>query len=226
MGFDQALLYDRVTIFLLLLLSLSVHECAHAWTAWRLGDDTARYLGRLTLNPLAHIDLVGTVLLPLLGVPFGWAKPVPVNPVRFTRRISMAMGSLLVSVAGPISNLAIALLTTVALGLLWRFHPDLFDPEKYRHHQGLFYLLSQLAALNVGLAVFNLLPIPPLDGHWIADALMPRSLRPQWESFCRFGPVALAAVVVLPILLGVNILSWPIGLVRACLDHVLLWIAG
>ncbi len=170
MGFDEHTILDRVLIFLLVLLSLSVHECAHAWAAWRLGDDTARLMGRLTLNPLAHIDPVGTVLLPLLGVPFGWAKPVPVNPLRFTRRVSMRTGMLLVAVAGPLSNVAIALLSTVVLGLAWRFYPNL---PKARQ-PGLFDLLDQLALINVVLAVFNLFPVPPLDGSRVADALMPR----------------------------------------------------
>ena len=93
MGFDDVSLpefiLDRLRIWVPLVLSLSVHEWAHAWSAWRLGDDTAARMGRMTVNPLAHIDPVGTLLLPLLGVPFGWAKPVPVNPARFRRDIHM-----------------------------------------------------------------------------------------------------------------------------------------
>src|SRR4051812_47199579 len=99
------LLLDRAVAFIPVLLSLTVHEWAHAWTAWRLGDDTAKMLGRVSLNPVDHIDPVGTLLLPLLGVPFGWAKPVPINPVRFHGNVSMAMGVLLTAAAGPISNL-------------------------------------------------------------------------------------------------------------------------
>src|SRR5271157_1843260 len=107
MLFDEQTILARLTFLVPLILSLSVHEWAHAWAAWRLGDDTARLLGRMTLNPLAHIDPLGTVLLPLLGVPFGWAKPVPVNPLRF-RGVSMSIGMLLTAAAGPISNIVLA----------------------------------------------------------------------------------------------------------------------
>ncbi len=221
MDFNQNLILQRVMLFIPVLLSLSVHECAHAWTAWRLGDDTARLLGRMTLNPIAHIDPIGTLLLPLMGVPFGWAKPVPVNPLRFTRRVSMSMGSLLVSVAGPLSNVAIALLCTVVLGVLVRYFPGW-----YVTHAGPVELLWRLVLINCALALFNLLPIPPLDGHWIADALMPRSLRPEWENFCRLGPFVLAAVIVLPSLAGHSLLDWPLEHISAGLSHLLYWLAG
>src|SRR5688572_17147238 len=94
------LLLDRIAAFVPVLLSLTVHEYAHAWAAWRLGDDTAKLLGRLSLNPIDHMDPVGTLLLPLMGVPFGWAKPVPVNPLRFRTSISMPLGVLLTAAAG------------------------------------------------------------------------------------------------------------------------------
>src|SRR5262245_62591833 len=97
------LLLQRIVNFIPVLLSLTVHEWAHAWTAWKLGDDTAKLQGRVSLNPIDHIDPVGTLLLPLLGVPFGWAKPVPINPVRFRANVSMPMGVLLSVAAGPIS---------------------------------------------------------------------------------------------------------------------------
>src|SRR3712207_2268072 len=93
-------LADRVVWLVPVLLSLGVHEWAHAWSAWRLGDDTARLQGRLSLNPLVHMDPVGTLLLPLLGVPFGWAKPVPFEPLRFRRSVSLRTGTLLVAAAG------------------------------------------------------------------------------------------------------------------------------
>ena len=106
-----------MTFLIPLILSLSVHEWAHAWAAWRLGDDTARLLGRMTLNPIAHVDPLGTLLLPMLGVPFGWAKPVPVNPLRF-RNVSMPIGMMLTAAAGPISNVVLAL-GAAALRVLW-----------------------------------------------------------------------------------------------------------
>src|SRR5262245_5114479 len=114
-------LLDRAIAFIPVLLSLTVHEWAHAWTAWKLGDDTAKLQGRVSLNPIDHIDPVGTLLLPLLGVPFGWAKPVPINPVRFRATVSMPMGVLLSVAAGPISNLVLAALGCVALSFTTRF---------------------------------------------------------------------------------------------------------
>src|SRR5580698_8792478 len=107
-----------------LILSLTVHEWAHAYSAFRLGDDTAARQGRLTLNPIPHIDPFGTILCPLLGIPFGWAKPVPVNPVRFNREISMRAGMMITAAAGPLSNLVLAVLCSALAGLLGRFQID------------------------------------------------------------------------------------------------------
>ena len=115
------LILNRAVGFIPVLLSLTVHEWAHAWTAWKLGDDTAKMLGRVSLNPIDHIDPVGTLLLPLLGVPFGWARPVPFNPVRFHSGINMSLGSMLVAAAGPISNLLMAVAGCAALAVLSRF---------------------------------------------------------------------------------------------------------
>src|SRR5215471_12296793 len=98
-----------------LLLSLTVHEWAHAWSAYRLGDDTAAKLGRLTLNPIAHIDPIGTLILPLLGVPFGWAKPVPVVASRFRRGVNMTTGMMITAAAGPLSNVVLAVLSAVGI---------------------------------------------------------------------------------------------------------------
>ena len=167
MPFDQDWLVDRLVLLISLWLSLSVHEWAHAWSAWKLGDDTAALLGRMTLNPLAHIDPIGTVLLPLLGVPFGWAKPVPVQPHRFTRRVTMRMGMMLTAIAGPLSNLVLAAVSIVLLALLIRFRPGTIEMQ-----QALFALLRTMIFLNVILATFNAIPIPPLDGSRVADALM------------------------------------------------------
>jgi len=204
-GFDEAWLLARVILLIPLWLSLSVHEWAHAWTARQLGDDTAERLGRLTLNPLAHVDPVGTLLLPLVGVPFGWAKPVPVQPHRFHTRLSMGTGLMLTAAAGPISNLVLAAASLAFLAALVRFQPTAVEPGTAARA-----LLETLIYLNVLLALFNVLPIPPLDGSRVADALVPRALRPAWEGFCRLGPLALAAVIVLPHLLGFDIFAWPL----------------
>jgi Zn-dependent protease len=213
---DQQWLVGRLFVLIPLWLSLSVHEWAHAWTAWRLGDDTAARLGRMTLNPLAHIDPLGTLILPLLGVPFGWAKPVPVQPHRFRQGVSMRGGMMRVAAAGPVSNLVLAVICTVLLAALVRFCPaDL--------HVGhtLLRLLYISIFLNVALAMFNTLPIPPLDGSRVADALMPRALRPAWEGFYQLGPLALAAVIILPALAGYSLFARPMGAVQQVLDRLI-----
>jgi len=194
--FDSLL--PRLLSLPLWLLSLSIHEWAHAWSAWRLGDDTAARLGRMTLNPIAHIDPIGTLLLPLLGVPFAWAKPVPVDPTRFRRDVSMGKGMAITASAGPLSNLLLALLAAVLLGLVGRFAPDLLGEGAIR--QILIggdvggRWVSGLLPLNVALALFNLIPIPPLDGSRIVAWLMPYRLRDQWHALERYSTFLLLAV--------------------------------
>ncbi len=183
-------LLQRVMLLIPLLLSLSVHEFAHAWSAWKLGDDTAARAGRLSLNPLVHIDLFGTILLPLLGIPFGWAKPVPVNPARFRPGVRMSTGMMLTASAGPISNVVLAVLGSIAYGLLMRFSPQLLLPGV-----GVGELLGITISINVTLALFNLIPVPPLDGSRIVDGLLPFRFRPAWESVQRFAPFLLIAVI-------------------------------
>jgi Zn-dependent protease len=177
----------------LLILSLAFHECAHAWSAWKLGDDTAQRQGRLTLNPLPHIDLFGTILLPLLSAPIGWAKPVPIDPARFRRDIRMSTGVMLTSAAGPLSNLLLATICAGVFNVISRVSPDLLAPG---HGVGTF--LASMMQLNVLLMVFNLLPIPPLDGGGVAAWFVPERLRGAWETFSRFGPLVLIALILLP----------------------------
>jgi len=186
---------------IVLLLSLTFHEFFHAWSAWRLGDDTAARMGRLTLNPVPHIDILGTIILPLLNAPIGWAKPVPVNPSRFNRKVGMARGDIIVSSAGPLSNLLLGLIAAIVLGALARFAPDLVE----RGTAG-FALLSRFMIVNAGLAIFNLLPIPPLDGGHVAAALVPYRHRGTWEQFARFSPFLLIALI----LFGGRFLTGPI----------------
>lgn len=200
----EEFLGQRLLYMVPLILSLSVHEWAHAWSAFQLGDDTAMRLGRMTMNPLVHIDPVGTVLLPLIGVPFGWAKPVPINPIRFKRRYSMTTGIIITAAAGPISNLVLAFVSCVLLGLVARYNPLLLQQKPVVME--VFYVLI---LLNILLATFNCLPIPPLDGSRIADGLMPRKWRPYWDQFCQLGPIALAAVIVVPLLTGFHLFLWP-----------------
>lgn len=213
-GIQRAVL--RVVI---LLMSLCVHEFAHAWTAWRLGDDTAAREGRLSLNPFVHADPIGTYLLPLMGAPIGWAKPVPFQPARFRRSVSMGFGTMLVKTAGPAANVILAVVAAAVLGLLARFAPRLVADGSPGAA-----LLLQLVITNVGLAIFNLLPIHPLDGGAVADYLMPRPLRPAWEKVSAAGPFLLLAVIVLASRTG--FLSGPIySLVDAVL-RVSSFVAG
>ncbi len=159
-----------ITIFslIVLLFSVIIHELSHGYIASALGDPTAKYEGRLTLNPLKHLDPFGSVILPLLlfiagsSVLIGWAKPVPVNPYNLK---DQKWGSLKVSIAGPLSNMALA----IFFGLLIRLAPAAF----FNSAPGIFLIFSFVVQINIMLALFNLIPIPPLDGSWILFNLLP-----------------------------------------------------
>ena len=208
------ILLERAAWFIPVLLSLTVHEWAHAWAAWRLGDDTAKMLGRLSLNPVDHIDPVGTLLLPLIGIPFGWAKPVPINPVRFRPGISMSFGVLLTAAAGPISNLLLAATGCALLVGLTHLQTETSISIDDRVAGTILQFLSSFILINVLLTVFNLLPIPPLDGSRIVDAIMPDRLQPLWSRFVSLGPVLLVAVILLPFLTGSSLITRPLHLVQ------------
>ena len=210
-----------VKLLIPLILSLTVHEFAHAWSAWRLGDDTASRMGRLTLNPIPHIDVLGTILLPLLlassGMVFGWAKPVPVNPARFRRSVNMSTGMMLTAAAGPLANVALAVISTVLFGLFIRFAPGAAMPGS-----GSRELLLNLIQLNVVLAIFNLIPIPPLDGSRVVDGLMPLRFRRAWEGFTRYAPFFLIAVFI-----GARyIMAGPMNAAFGLLDSLLNVVVG
>jgi len=188
-------------------LALSVHESAHGWVADRLGDPTARWLGRITLNPIRHIDPLGTVLFPLMlaavGAPIiGWAKPVPfvTRNLRNQRR-----DPALVGLAGPASNLILALAVTGVLLLVKAVMPGFRVLLMAMLEHGalgangiaapLVYLLFSLATVNMVLAVFNLIPIPPLDGSHVVGALLPPRLHWQWVRLGRYGFLLLFALL-------------------------------
>lgn len=166
---DTGTIGTIVLQFVVFALAITVHESAHAWSANRFGDPTARMLGRISLNPLVHVDLFGTVIFPVLlaisGMPvFGWAKPVPVNPMnlRHPRR-----DSAWISAAGPLSNIGLALVAIVAFRVLAAVSPQT------AYYGGLGMFLSSCALINLILAAFNLIPIPPLDGGGILAGLLP-----------------------------------------------------
>jgi Zn-dependent protease len=182
--------------FIVLLFSLTVHESAHAWTADRLGDPTARLLGRVSFNPLVHADLIGTVVFPLIamvaGVPLiGWAKPVPVDVrrLRHHRRDYM-----LVAAAGPASNLVLAVVAAIGLRLLTVSPVTLGEPNI---SVPVASLLSRALQLNVLLAVFNMMPIPPLDGGNVIGGLLPRWLGSRFDALIRpYGFILLYALML------------------------------
>jgi len=181
-----------------LLISLSVHEWAHAYSAYLLGDDTAALQGRLTLNPLAHLDPVGTVFMilsSLSGVFIGWAKPVPVNPYNLNnQKRDMA----LVALAGPFSNLVLALLTIVIIKLLVGMGGGVL----------LGSFLQLFFTINISLMAFNLLPVAPLDGSKIIGLIVPDGMYYQYNQYLQYGPYILIAILIGEFSLNIPILSW------------------
>jgi Zn-dependent protease len=188
-----------VYVLPVLLFSVIVHECAHGYVAEWWGDPTARMLGRLTLNPLPHIDLFGSILVPGMlllsgsGVLFGWAKPVPVTPENFRDR---RMGDITVSLAGPASNVLLALGLALVLGLARLFTGADGIPE------AMFALCTYGILLNLVLAVFNLLPIPPLDGSHVVASLLPRPAAYTYRSLGPYGLLIGFLLMFIPGLLG------------------------
>ena len=199
-----------------LLTAFAVHEFAHAWTADRFGDPTPRNNGRLTLNPMAHLDPMGSLMLIVVG--FGWAKPVPVNPYALARRSSAAM--MWVSLAGPASNLLMALIAAIPfqLGLVSAFaaftNPGEILPT-------LDKLLFEFVYINLLLMLFNLIPLAPLDGEKILYYLLPVSGQKFLDSIRPYGPMILLAVLFLGPLLGINLIGSIIGPPLSALISVL-----
>ncbi len=171
MSFDPEVLVNATTWVIPVLLAITLHEAAHGWAAWRLGDDTAKRLGRVTANPIRHVDPMGTVVVPgmlfVIGAPFlfGWAKPVPVN---FGRLRSPRRDMVLVAAAGPASNVVMAFVAALLV------HIVPFLPVVAWEWTG--RTLTNLVLLNLVLAVFNMIPLPPLDGGRVAVGLLPLPL--------------------------------------------------
>ncbi len=198
----------QLVFFLLaLVISISVHEFAHAWSAYELGDPTARNLGRLTLNPIVHFDLLGALMILFMafsGWGIGWGKPVPVNPYNLRTNPRMGMG--LTSAAGPFSNLVLATLFAIPLRLSWSL-PGLLEA-----------FLWTMVITNVSLAIFNLIPLPPLDGFNVLQGLL-ATFRTRWaydwgnklDRLAPFGPVLLLGLLSLGWFTGLNLLGRIMG---------------
>jgi Zn-dependent protease len=173
------------------LVAIVFHELAHGYVAYKLGDPTAKNQGRLTLNPVSHIDPLGLLLI-LFG-PFGWAKPVPVNPYRFK---NPRLGMVLVAAAGPIANLFIAI---VAVLLFKLFLPYFYNVDGTPIARFFNYLLQFMIQMNVMLFIFNLIPIPPLDGSKIVFGFVPGRYAKQLYMIERYGPFFLLLVLITPL---------------------------
>ena len=197
----RSLLSNPIYILYMLpaiLLGMTLHEWGHAFAAYKLGDPTARNLGRLSLNPLDHVDPVGLICLLLLG--FGWAKPVPVNPRNFK---NLRRDELIVSLAGIAMNILETVVFSLLLVVLVRLKPSLL------RNQAFYYIFMYLITVNISLAVFNLIPIPPLDGSHVLECILGGRLGYRFRAFMsKYGRI------ILFVLLYAGVLSYPIGYVQ------------
>ncbi|MGA2378936.1 MAG: site-2 protease family protein [Spirochaetia bacterium] len=191
---------ELIQAIIIIVISLTVHEFGHSLMAIRLGDDTPRRQGRLTLNPLAHIDFIGFVMLLVAG--FGWAKPVNIDPRALKKH---QRDEILISLAGPLANV---LLAVAAALIVWAFVAARASISRTLL-VGIFNVLTQAAAINVGLALFNMLPIPPLDGSHLVTTWLTRVNMPLAVTYFRYGSWALLALIVIERVTGMDIL--PIG---------------
>ncbi|MFB7035227.1 site-2 protease family protein [Bacillus altitudinis] len=190
---DQFLVYPLELIpyvAITLVVAFTMHELAHAYVAYRFGDPTAKNQGRLTLNPLKHLDIFGTILIFVAG--FGWARPVPVNRYHFK---NPRLAGICVSIAGPLSNLVLAFLGFFVYVLLQKFGGE----SLMRFEPGVDYFFRIFINLNVILFLFNLLPIPPLDGYRIIEDVVSPRIRAKMTQFEQYGIIIFLIFVITPL---------------------------
>lgn len=217
---------ERILGLPVLLFSIVVHEYSHAYVAYRAGDDTAARLGRLTLNPVAHIDPIGTLLIPLIqflspvGLPLiGWAKPVPVNPLRFRS----SEWDIFVSLAGPGSNLVLAVIAAVGLkmcvlaGLIHLTPLGLFVASHSSAVSPIVSVLLFFLTINIALAIFNLIPIPPLDGSHVIYRVLVSARSPLAELYERIAPYGYFILILILVTPASRFFGW---IVQACENFI------
>jgi Zn-dependent protease len=200
---DSSIIGQLIIYMVVLIFAISAHEAAHAWMSNKFGDDTARLLGRITLNPVAHTDPIGTLLIPIVGFIFGhiggavaaipligWGKPTPVNPLRWRNK---NVANVMVSIAGILANLIIAICAFTILKVMLMTGAFGSVPESLR--EPLKLLLFYALVMNVSLAIFNLLPFPPLDGSKVLQTFLPDSMIPILNVLEQYGFLILMALL-------------------------------
>ena len=219
LGLDPATLISRIVV---LLTAFSVHEFAHAWTANYFGDNTPRYNGRLTLNPLAHLDVMGSLMLLFAG--FGWAKPVPVNPYVLQRRSPSAL--MWVSLAGPLSNFFMALLAAIPFRLNLVTASQAIT-DAYSGSSSFLptvpQLLWEFITINLLLMLFNLIPLAPLDGEKILDFVLPPSIRNIFDTIRPYGPIILLVLLFGLPYIGIDVIG---SIIRPPLFYLTMLLTG
>ena len=224
---DIADFASKLIIYMVVwLFAVSIHEAAHAWMSLKFGDDTAQRLGRVTLNPIAHIDILGTIILPIIGFIASysptasgyplimWGKPTPVNPLKWQRK---DLANVMVSLAGIGTNIIVAVLVTIVLRTLISFGVITFDNYRSGIIAPVYTLLTSMIFLNVGLTIFNLLPLPPLDGGRAIQSFLPTSYEPLMELLETYG------FLILFLLMWTGILGYIVGPINNLVISILFY---